>query len=643
MKYLFLSLFFCLSLQGQINNRADSNQVKTSDTLVVDSGTKDSLKIFKPTIYDYQFQTQFSEKKIFDTVLSPNKTFIFSQYNNQDNFGKIQFANVGSGFQNMVYNVNPEKNLSLLPENKSFNIIRIKDVKYYDVKTPTTAFIYHNAVNNGAVLNSTYTQNIGARFNFAIEYYGLRSLGNYQRSLASSNNTTFSGHYISKSKRYQFFAHYLHQNVNNEENGGIADVNIFLNGDSRFKNRQNFEVNLKGTNSRFAYRRYYFSQEFSPFDVEKYPFKIRHTIFNQSNKFYLDGQLEPYYYTDATTELVKDFPPFTKKYSNNFSNTVSLVFDKQKFKFDAGLRYQIIKTGASPGIISDTLTTPTEISENRIGAVGNLQIKLLDKINLKSFFEFSQGSSFGSYVRSENLLNFEPVKGYRVDAKVNFQSASPTFNMLENTSPYRKFNYYLKDAKNESVTEIGGKINLKWFNAQLFGTYFRIDNYTYFDQFAQPQQSGSSLNISQVGGEATLDYAKFHINGKVLFQSALTNKDLLPMPSFIGRINLYYQTKAFKDAAEIQTGLKVYYFSKFASRNYFPLLNEYILPDANSYSIGGQPIADAYFNLKVKRFILFAEAEHFNTTFSQNKSFTAPDYPIYDFRLNLGIVWYLFN
>lgn len=36
---------------------------KLKDTLVIDSGTKDSLKIFKPTINDYQYQTQFSEKK----------------------------------------------------------------------------------------------------------------------------------------------------------------------------------------------------------------------------------------------------------------------------------------------------------------------------------------------------------------------------------------------------------------------------------------------------------------------------------------------------------------------------------------------------------------------------------------------------
>ena len=114
------------------------------------------------------------------------------------------------------------------------------------------------------------------------------------------------------------------------------------------------------------------------------------------------------------------------------------------------------------------------------------------------------------------------------------------------------------------------------------------------------------------------------------------------MPNFVGRINAFYQTKAFKNAAEIQTGVKVYYFSEFKSRDYFPVLNEFV-SSTNPFTIGGKPIADAYFNMKVKRMMVYAQAQHFNTTFMKNKSFAAPYFPIYDFRLNLGIVWYLFH
>ncbi len=642
MRFILFCLFlFSYTIHAQIVNKTDSNRVKPGDTLVVDSGFKDSLKVFKPTIYDYTYRTQFSEKKIFDTAFTHDKTFIFSQYNNRDNFGKIQFANVGAGFNPLVFEVDTEQNLSLLPTNKTYFIKGIKDVQYYDVKTPTTAFVYHNSVRNGAVLQSTYTQNIGKEFNFAIEYTGLRSQGHYLNSLASNNEVLFSGHYLSKNGKYEAFAHFIHQNVNDQENGGIADLNLFLNGNSDFNNRENLQVNLNGSNSQFAYRRYYFSQEFKPFNSEKFPFKIRHTIFQQTNKYYYNqSSPERYYFTDPS-ELY-DYPASSKKYSKNLSNTVSVLFDKENFKLDAGVRYQLIKLGVGTPFPT-SLNFPQELSENRIGAVGNLVVKLWDKVELNSNLEFSSGKEFGSFVRSQNLVRFEPVPDYFVNAKVNFQSASPSFNLLLNPSVYKKFNYYFADPKNQSITEIGGDVNLKWFKSSVFANYFRIDNYTYLDSKALPQQSSSSVNISQIGGEATFSYNKFHLNPKLLFQSAIGNKDLLPMPNLVGRANLFYQTKAFKKAAEIQTGIKVYYFSKFASREFFPVLNEFILPNENSYSIGGQPIADVYFNMKVKRMFFFIEAQHLNTTFMKNKSFTAPYYPLYDFRLNIGIVWYLFS
>lgn len=645
MKYiLFIITFFGFAAGAQVIKPEDAKtSKKPEDTLVIDSGKKDSLKIFKPTINDYQYQTQFSEKKVFDTVMTFDKTYIFSQYNNRDNFGRIQPANIGSGFNPLVFEVNAEQNLSLLPSNKAYMILGANDVKYYDVKTPTATFIYHNAMRNGAALNSTYTQNIGKRFNFALEYMGLRSQGLYRNSLAANNNTIFSGHYVSKSGNYELFAHYLHQNVNNQESGGITEDDLFQSGDSNYKNRQNAQVNLASTSSQFAYRRYYLSHQFTPFNAEKFPFSIRHTIFHQGNKYYYNqGSLEGFWY-DAPTDLVNGFPLTTKKYSSNLSNTLSLVFNNEKFKLDAGVRYQMIKLGIDNIVALNGVPFPGELKENRIGAVGNLQVKLWDKVQLNSFLEFSNGSQFKSYLRTTNNLKFEPVKDYFVNAKVNFQSAYPSFNYLLNTSVYNNFNYYLENAKNQSVMEIGGSINLKWFKTELFANYFRIDNYTYFDSNYAPKQSDNSLNISQIGGDATFNYGKFHLNTRLHFQNALTNKNLLPMPGFVGRANFFYQTQAFKKAAEIQAGLKVYYFSKFNSREYFPVLNEYVLPGTHSFSIGGQPIADLYINMKVKKMFFFIEGQQIGTVISNNKAYAFPHYPVYDFRLNIGILWYLFN
>lgn len=641
MKYIFLIIFF-IGAFGKAQIITDSLGKKSNDTIIVDSGKKDSLEIFKPTINDYLIQKQFATKKVFDTVLTFDKTYIFSQYNNRDNFGRVQFSNIGAGFNPLSYETMAEQNLSLLPTNKGYNILNADDVLYYDVKTPTASFIYHNAMKNGAALRSTYTQNIGKRFNFALEYSGLRSQGIYRNNLASNNNTIFSGHYTSKKGNYELFAHYLHQNVNNQENGGIVEDNLFQAGDSNYRNKWNAQVNLDGTSSQFSYRRYYLSHQFTPFNSEKFPFRIRHTLSHQGNKYYYTQAAADDYWYDASSELVSGFLPSTKKYSDNFSNTVSLVFDNEKFKLDAGVRYQMLKFGLNENTIS-TVSVPGEIKESRIGAVGNLQINLFDKVAVKSFLEFSNGSEFGSYLKTTNTLKFEPIKDYFVEAHINFQSATPSFNYLANTSIYRKYNYFLQDPKNQAIMDVGGSVNLKWFKTQLFANYCRIDNYAYFNSDAQPLQSNGSVNISQIGGDATFSFGKFHLNTRMQFQDVLSNSEFLPLPSFIGRGNIFFQSKAFKGAAEVQTGVKVYYFSKFSSREYFPILNEYILPGANSFAIGGKPIADVYFNMKVKKMFFFIEGQQIGNLISPNTAYAFPHYPVYDFRLNIGIVWYLFN
>src|SRR5690606_881305 len=110
-----------------------------------------------------------------------------------------------------------------------------------------------------------------------------------------------------KNNKYEAFAHFLHQNINNQENGGIADTELFLSGNSNFDNRLNIPVNLTASDSRFGYRRYYFSQQFRPFASEKFPFKIRHTIFHQGNKYYYNQQSpEPYYFDEAAGLI--DYP-----------------------------------------------------------------------------------------------------------------------------------------------------------------------------------------------------------------------------------------------------------------------------------------------------------------------------------------------
>ena len=638
--FIFFLVFVQLSAQDKPTEKKRT-PITQDDSLVINSGKNDSLQVFNPTINDYLFRTEFSKPQIFDTVFSYNKTYQFSQYTNQDSFGKLQMANVGSGYNSLVHSWSSDHDLSLMPTNKSYGILTANKINYYDVKTPTTAFVFHNGVKNGAALYSNYTQNIGKRFNFAINYFGLRSQGAYQSSLAVNNNTIFSAHYLSKNSKYELFAHYIHQNVTNQENGGISpeyDL-LYQEGNSEIKNRQTIPVNWTNAQSRLAYRRYYLSHQFSPFNVEKFPFKINHTFQHQSNKYYFE-------FASADLANATGVIPFkslsSKKFSENLSNTISLLYDAEQFKLKAGAKHQWIQLGTNNEILNGNPALP-EYKENRLGVVGNLDYRLSDVLHLQSTAEFSRGNSFGNYLKSENQLFYQPIKDLYLKAHLNYKSSAPGFNYLVNTSPLSNYTFSLSDFKNENILNVGGRLGLKWGKAELIANYFKMENLAYFNSYGISQQYGGGVSITQLGGESTWNYGPVFLNAQLLFQQNLEGEEIMTLPKFIGRANLFYQSKIFDKKAEIQTGIKVYYFSKFASRDFSPVLNEYILANTNSFSIGGQPIADAYFNFKIKRMFFFIEGQHFTTTFSPNKVYTAPHYPFYDFRLNLGIVWYLFS
>jgi hypothetical protein len=64
MKYLLILAFvFNIFVNGQQVNKTDSNQLP-SDTLKVDSGEKDSLEIYKPTINEENLRYHFCNRKI---------------------------------------------------------------------------------------------------------------------------------------------------------------------------------------------------------------------------------------------------------------------------------------------------------------------------------------------------------------------------------------------------------------------------------------------------------------------------------------------------------------------------------------------------------------------------------------------------
>ena len=105
------------------------------------------------------------------------------------------------------------------------------------------------------------------------------------------------------------------------------------------------EVNLNNTESFFSYRRYYLSHDFGLFRInDAFPLKIRHMLMHEGNKYYYAQNGTESYYTNNAADIISGF--FHRQRNTlKTDKCCKLGFDREKFKLDAGLKYQNVILG----------------------------------------------------------------------------------------------------------------------------------------------------------------------------------------------------------------------------------------------------------------------------------------------------------
>lgn len=644
----FLSIVSIFSFAQVTEEKADHMPISNTTNNIKTVST-DSIKYYNPTIQSYKYWTEDNTKQIFDTVLTIDKYYRNKMYNHKDSFGIMPFSNIGHTFNPLLYTTKINSAIDLIPIGKSFNLIEADEVRYFDVQTPMTEFQYNNGYKQGHSLSSLFTHNINSRINYSVQYRGLRSEGKYLEQLASNNTLLFTVNYHTKNQKYNLWSHYITANVDDEENGGIQFPKNFEDGDSKFKDRDRMEVNLTGAQSKYGRRRFYVGQQLGIINSgqNRYPLSIKN-IFTAESSHYSYEEFKALNTFFADREGIFEVDNLKGHYNikklRKITNLSTVVYDwTDRLHVEAGLKYEHLEFNFDR-IVDSSIAFPKNLKDNRLGVAGKLTFNWKKEIVLKSQGEVMSGDQFKNSYYIDNHLIVSPIKNYYIEANLGIKSQMPSLNLLYNQSFYKSMNYFVENPENERTVQAGGELHLKPYNTRIFTQFYNIKNYTYLDSDNLPKQSSSSVDLVQVGIKNTFQYKKFHLETHLAYQNVTSNKQLLPLPDFIGRATVYYQSKAFKNNAEFQLGLNAYYFTKFQSRIFLPVTNEFRLQSkSENYNIGEYPVLDLFLHFKVKRMLIILEGQHFNSSFSGYKFYSSPLNPYTDFRLNVGILWYIFT
>lgn len=647
-----LLIFICLFSFGCLV--AQTKKVK-KNPLPIDT-TRNQKKEFVNSVVkspisieDYLIISSKNDTTYVDTTLSIKKEYKYN-YLRKDNFNLIQFANTGQTYNTLSFNNSSNNIVPLFGASaRHFNYLEKEDINYYNVPTPLTELFYKTVFEQGQVIDAFFTINTSKQFNFSIAYKGLRSLGNYQNALTSTGNFRFTSNYQSKNKLYNAKAHITTQDLLNQENGGLTDDDVirFINGDEEIADRSVFDPNFDNAENILVGKRFHLYHNYkviSKADSLNYTSLSIDNVISFQDKFYQFNQTSavPSFFGESFSNVIND-----KSTLENFYTDLGITFKNNLIgNINFKLSYNNINYGYNNLVILNNQTITNRIKTDFFAFQANYK---------KQLGEFILNSSIGANLSDQIKGNFfDAIVSYKLtddinlESKINLNSRLPNFNHLLYQSDYINYNWDNQtnfDNVNTQQIAFNFKSN-KLLNLQL--DLSNINNYTYFNleetigdvNVIKPNQFNESIQYLRVKIQKEFRLKNFALDNTIMFQNVTSDEAVLNVPSLVTRNTLYYTDEVFQKALQFQAGITFNYFSEYNANGYDPLLAEFYTQ--NETIIGGFPRLDFFINAKVRQTRIFLKAEHFNSSFTGNNFFSAPNNPYRDFTVRFGLVWNFF-
>ncbi len=590
----------------------------------------------------YKFITVKNDTTHLDTTLTIQKDYRFN-YLRKDNFELLPFSNTGQTYNSLSLDKDYSKTFSDFgAQARHFNFMKAEDINYYYVPTPLTEIYFKTVPEQGQQLDAFFTVSTSENLNMFIGYKGTRALGKYQHILTSTGNLRLGLSYNSDNDRYHAKAHFVSQDLLNEENGGLTNsaIDQFVAREEEFDDRSVLDVNYENAESTLFGKRFFLDHQYTinnPADSTN-NFQFGHT-FNYNWKKYVfrqDAAVNSLYGNSFESSSLKDITQY-----KNLFNEASLSF-KNRYagkitakagitNYDYGYNSVVIKA-------NDTVGNRLKGAVMHIGGeysaeIGGFLLNAEGRLNLSEEFP-------GNYLDASAGYDFGGGHDLRFGFSQN--STRPNLNFLLFQSSYVNYNWQ-NDFDNVSSQRIYGKLNSEKI-IDVSASLSQIQNFTYFAKAdslsVRPFQSGNAVRFFKIKAERGFDFGKFGMHHTVMYQNVVEGFDVLNLPEIVTRNSIYYKDYWFDNALYLQTGFTFKYFSKYEMNAYDPILAEFYVQ--NDAEFGGFPVVDYFFNAKVDQARIFLKLQHVNSLIEQNNNFSAPGYPYTDFLVRFGLVWNFF-
>ena len=506
------------------------------------------------------------------------------------------------------------------------------NVRYYQTDIPYTSLAYLSGSKREEGVRVVHSRNFGKKLNLSVNLDKIGSQGFYTNQNLITSHFNVSTNFKSRDERYGYIAHYYHNRINANENGGYEDARSFENiSEAGLPNLTSASNSLR---EQGILMKQYFDLGKTVVDTDNYKtftphirlgFDVKYT---DAFKRYFDAFPPPAYYGNIYFDSTETRDSV---YTRQFEYRPSIGFVKGKNLLKASFGQESIQYGMPYFRVEDYDNQWAGLEyKGRFGkSHGRVKADYgLDGYNAQDLY--IDGNLYWSLADSSR-----PKRAFTL--RFNYMSETP--------NPYYQSyisNHLIWDHELSRQVKYGGELEYRRRRFTLTALADHLENLIYFDGSATPAQTREAINVFGVRGRYLLKLGHFHLDNRIHYQYA-TNRNVVPLPSMVINESFYYTNDLIGNTMEYRIGVDLFYYTGIAGYDYMPASNQFHLQEGSGQKLGDYPYFDIFLTVRLKRAYFLLKFAHMNEGMAGNGYYQVPNYPVPPTAFKFGIRWILFD